>query len=157
MPAGEPPTIRWEDGSLMVTGRVIFDALVPGDGVTVRGTYADGETGYLDGYAAITETKVGRGRIIVFGAQLGREDYIRVIKQIAAECGITPIADGSENVLNSRLSGEYGEVFTAIESLGKPGWTTSPFDGEDILSGKTFKKDERIEMNPYDCLFIKQS
>jgi hypothetical protein len=157
MPAGELPAIRWEDGSLMATDRVIFDALVPGEGVTVRGTYVDGETAYLDGYAAITETKVGNGRIIVLGAQLAREDYIRVIKQIAAECDIYPIAEGSENILNSRLSGEYGEVFTAIESLGRSGWTTAPFDGEDILSGKTFKKDERIEMNPYDCLFIKQS
>ncbi|MBO5052533.1 MAG: beta-galactosidase [Clostridia bacterium] len=157
MPAGENPAIRWEDGSLMATGRVIFDALEPvGEGVTVRGTYVDGESAYLNGYAAITETKVGNGRIILLGAQLGREDYIRVLKQIAAECGVYPITEGGDTVINSMLEGEYGQVFTAIESKGVPSFTVAPFNGTDILSGRAFKQGERVEMKPYDCFFVKK-
>ena len=156
MPAGSLTDILL-DGEVVHTGCVTYDALEPTDEhVTVRGRYAAGGDTYLEGYAAITETRVGRGRIILLGAQLADEDYAAFLTKIAAECGILPITTGTGNVINSLLDGDYGTVFTAIESCGKDGRTVVPFAGADLLTGTRYQAGEQIDLSPYTCLFIKR-
>lgn len=133
-----------------------YDALIPGDGVKVIASYADG-TEYLEGYAAITETRVGKGRIILMGVQLDEaESYRTFIKKIAAECGIEPIAVGSENVQVNILEGDYGTVFTAIECSGAGGNIVMPFDCTDIDTGEKFTAGQTVEMAGYKCIFAKK-
>lgn len=144
-----------EGGETYTTIPVTYDALVPGEGVKTLATYAEGGDDYLPGYAAITETRVGRGRILLLGTQLDAESYGRFIGKVLAECGIAPLADGSPNVQNSLLDGAYGKVFTAFECTGRAaGSTALPFGGSDILTGKTYRAGERVELPPYGYLFL---
>ena len=74
------------DGKEYTARDFVYDALTPGDGVKVIAKYTDEE--YLAGYAAITETKVGKGRIIMMGAALDNERYAKFIGSLARELGI---------------------------------------------------------------------
>lgn len=150
------PKIVFEDGLEGSTvNNLNFDALVPGEGVKVRATYAEGFD-YLSGYAAITETKVGKGRIILVGAALDQPTYRAFIKAIAAECGIFPITTGSDAIRVNLHKGDYGEVFTAIDCGAHGGKITIPFNSTDILTGEKYTKGQEIEMERCRCIFAKK-
>lgn len=148
--------VVFSDGTAAHTLPLTYDALVAGEGVKVLATYGEGGDDYLPGYAAITETKRGKGRIIILGAQLDAEAYSRFISGIAAECGITPICEAGASVVTSILAGDYGEVLCAIETEHKATHIVIPFDSEDILTGRKYKAGERVEMNGYECVFAKK-
>ena len=150
------PILVMEDGSeTRVVSNLCFDALTPKEGVRILARYKDFE--YLDGFAAITETAVGRGRIILMGAQLDAEDYRRFIKRIASECGIMPITLGSDNVQVNILEGDYGTVFTAIECEGRSGEIVIPFDCADIDTGEKYFQDQRLFMEEFRSIFAKRT
>ncbi|MBQ8858649.1 MAG: beta-galactosidase [Clostridia bacterium] len=155
-PVGETTKIRLASGEIIETAPVSYDALRAGEGVRVLGSYEPGGNEYLTGHAAITETQVGKGRIILLAAQPAAGEYGKFLAAIAAECGITPITEASGNVLISRLTGEYGTVVAMVETNGTPATATVPFDGTDILTGKTFSAGEPLSLPPYECLFIKK-
>lgn len=148
------PTLRFADGTKAATNPMTYDALEAGEGVKVLATYEDND--YLPGYAAITETPVGKGRIIVLGAELAGEDYVKFISYIAAQCGIAPIAQGDANVVTTLLDGGYGQVFCAIEAKGDPGRITVPFDAENIVTGEGYRKGQVLDMQLYQCVFAKR-
>ncbi len=148
--------IIFADGTVMKTKPMTYDALTAADDVKVLARFAEGGDDYLPGYAAITETKVGEGRIIVLGAQLAPDDYGKFIDGIARQCGVAPVCEASETVVSSILEGEYGEVLCAIETAYKAAYAVIPFDGEDILTGRSFKAGERVQMKPYECIFAKR-
>ncbi len=149
------PAVCFADGiKANVVNNLSFDAIVPGENVKVLASYGSGE--YLEGYAAITETKRGKGRVIVLGAQITPADYLPFIKKIADECGIVPITEGSECVITNLLEGEYGTVFTAIEVLGICGNVVAPFDCEDINTGEQFSKGQLIDMPAFRAIFAKK-
>lgn len=148
--------VIFADGYTAHTLPMIYDAFVPGEGVRVLASYGEGGDDYLPGYAAITETKVGNGRIIVMGAQLDREAYARFISGVAAECGIAPVCEASDSVVTSILAGEYGEVFCAVESGFEEAYAVIPFESVDILNGKHFASGERVTLRGYECIFAKK-
>lgn len=154
------PKLVFADGSCgnvpEVNANLGYDAIVPGEGVKVLASYADG-TDYLEGYAAITETKVGKGRIILMGVQLEEaKSYPEFIGKIAAECGIEPITEGSGNVEVNLLEGDYGTVFCAIECCGTEGSVVIPFDSTDIDSGEKFAAGQTVNMPSFKCIFAKK-
>ena len=154
LPAGKCTDIRLSDGYVAHTDPLHYDAYEPGEGVRVLGEYVAGGDDYLPGYAAITETVRGKGRIILLGAQLDAEGYAHFIRMLAASCGIEPITEGSGNVENSLLTGPAGTLFTAIEIDGKePGYTVLPFAATDVFDGHRYEAGERVELPPYGCLF----
>ena len=158
MPAGRLTDILL-DGETLPTDAVIYDALeVVGENTKARGVYAAGGDKYLAGYAAVTETRVGRGRIILLGAQLAEEAYCAFLQKIAAECGITPLVENAPwNLTVSRLAGDYGKVLALIENSGEEATLTLPCAGKDILTGKTFAQGEPLTLAPYTCYFIKEA
>lgn len=153
---GEASDLIFDDGTVGKTRQLHFDAYTAGEGVKVLATYAEGANDYLPGYAAITETKVGKGRIIMLGCGLDNETYARFIGGVAAECGLEPVSDVGSDVVISILQGEYGEVFCAIESERRASYAVIPFDSADILTGREYAKDEMVELKPYDCIFAKR-
>lgn len=146
-----------EDGTVLKTKSLIYDAFVAGESARVVGTYSNDGDEYLSGMAAITETKVGKGRIIIMGAALDSDSYVNFIGKIAEEMGIKPITSGDDNVFCSVLEGEYGTVFTAIEGKEKAASIAVPFDSTDILTGRTYSAGETVNMGKYDCIFAKKS
>ncbi len=154
---GKLPTVCFADGSTGTTvENLSFDALVPGEDVKVLASYAEG-TEYLEGYAAITETKVGKGRIILMGVQLDTASYRAFIKKVAAECGITPTSEGSDEVMISILEGEGSTVFTAIECFARQSKITIPFDSVDLETGTRYTAGQVVDMPPYHCIFAKKA
>ena len=150
------PTIVMADGSEMKpVANLNFDALTPSEGVKVLASYKEG-TDYIEGYAAITETKVGKGRIILMGTQLDPADYRKFIKKIALECGIQPICEGNDTVEVNLLEGEYGTVFTAIECGGFGGSVTFPFDCTNIDTGERYTAGQTLPMEGFKCIFAKK-
>ena len=149
-------SITLEDGRILNTKPVIYDAFVPGEGATVLGKYAAGGDEYLEGYAAITETRVGKGRIIMMGAALEGESWASFIGGILAEHGIHPITSGDPNVVSSVLEGEYGTVFCAIEGKELEAKITIPFASTDILTGRKYSEGEVVNMAKYECIFAKK-
>ena len=151
------PKIVFEDGTECSTvHNLAFDAIVPGEGVKVRAAYADG-IDYLSGYAAITETKVGKGRIILVGAALDATGYRKFIKDVATEIGIMPITSGSDAIHVNILDGEYGEVFTAIDCGAHGGNIVIPFDCTDILTGEKYSEGQDVIMESCRCIFAKKN
>lgn len=153
---GPLPEITFSDGK---TANTVFnlasDALIAGNGVKTIATYTGGSE-YLIGYSAITETKIGKGRIILMGTQLEPDDYRRFIKNIAKECGILPITEASDSVFVNLHEGQYGTVLSAIETSSQHGFAVMPFDCHDIETGEKFTKGQKVEMTPYRCIFAKQ-
>ena len=155
-PVGERTKIRLANGEVIETAAVTYDALRAEGDARVLGTYEAGGNEYLTGHAAITETQVGAGRIILLGAQPSDEAYEKLLTAIAAECGVTPITEKSKNVLLSRLTGERGSILALIETDGVQGGAKIPANGTDILSGRHLTAGESIALAPYECLFIKE-
>ena len=150
------PTIIMEDGTeAKPVTNLNFNVFTPSEEVKVRARYGEG-TDYISGYAAITETKVGKGRIILMGAQLEYNDFRKFIKKIALECGIQPITEGDDTVQVNLLEGEYGTVFTAIECKGHGGNVTIPFDCTDIDTEEKYTKGQTVEMAAFRCIFAKK-
>ncbi len=149
------PQITFDDGTVAGTvSNLAADALIAGERAKVLAHYTGGSE-YLQGYAAITETQVGKGRIILLGTQPEPAAYAAFIQKIAAQCDIHPIADAAPTVFVNRLSGEYGQVLTAIETEGNDAYIVLPFDGEDIETGEKYTAGQRLELPPYRCLFVK--
>lgn len=149
-------SITLNDGTELKTRRLIYDAFVPSEDVKVLGTYDAGGDEYLEGYAAITETKVGKGRIIMMGASLDYEAWQTFMGNIAKEHGIFPITSGDTNVSCSLLEGDYGTVFCAIESVEREAHITVPFASTDILTGKRYAEGENVSLAKYECIFAKK-
>ncbi len=156
MTDGPLPEVTFADGK---TAHTVFnlasDAIVAGEGVQTIATYTGGSE-YLVGYSAITETKVGKGRIILMGTQLEPNAYRTFIKNIAEECGILPIAEATDTVFVNLFEGGYGTVLVAIETASQQGFITMPFDCVDIDTGEEFSKEQKVEMAPYRCIFAKR-
>lgn len=148
--------VVFADGTVAHTMPLTYDALVPGEGVKVLARFLKGGDDYLPGYAAITETRIGKGRIIVMGAQLAPDAYGSFISKIASECGVMPVCEASDTVVSSILSGEYGEVLCAIETECRAAEIAIPFDACDILTGREYKGGEKTVMKPYECIFAKR-
>ncbi len=148
--------IALNDGTELATKPLTYDAFTAGENAKVLGRYTEGGDDYLCGYAAITETKVGKGRIIMMGAALDDESFAKFISSIAAECGIYPITEGDSTVATSILEGEYGTVFCAIESKEMPAEIKIPFDSTDILTGRKYKSGDIVSMSKFECIFAKK-
>ena len=112
---------------------------------------------YLDGYAAATVAPYGKGKIVMLGCLPAKETLAALVGAIAAEKGITPFAQASDNVSVICREGEYGTAYSYIETECEKGWFTVPFDGEDILSGKKFRAGETETIEPYGVTIIKRS
>jgi len=145
-----------DDGTTLKTKGLTYDAFVPGKSAKALGKYAGGGDEYLEGHVAITETKVGKGRIIMMGAALDDESFAKFICGIAAELGIFPISEGDRTVVTSLLEGEYGTVFCAIETDEQPAKIKIPFNSTDILTKRRYFEGEMVDMGKFECIFAKK-
>ncbi|MBQ8174430.1 MAG: beta-galactosidase [Clostridia bacterium] len=155
-PVGERTRIRLLNGKVVETAAVAYDAFRADDGSRVLGKYEKGGNEYIANYPAIVETKVGRGRIILMGAQLENAALTEFLAEVAEECGITPVAEADASVETVLREGEYGRVLCLVETAGAPGEATAPFTATDILTGKRVQAGEKIALSAYECLFLKE-
>ncbi len=156
LPNGESFNIGYADGTEAKTVSLIYDALTAGENVKAIASYVN-EGGYIDGFAAITETKVGKGRIIMMGALLSPQDFAAFIAKLADECGIKPVTDASSSVVTALRSGEAGELFTAVETADKNAYTVIPFDAENIITGEFYTLGQKLMLDRHDVVLAKKT
>ncbi|HHT92884.1 MAG TPA: beta-galactosidase [Clostridia bacterium] len=132
-----------------------FDAYEADESTKVLYKYREG---YLKDYAAITETKVGKGRIILLGSMPAPESFAGFIKAIAQEEGINPF-DASGNVvvqIRKNTETDEDEYLACVEVTNMEGYITAIFDCVDVIDGSTYKKGERIIMAPFSFRVLRK-
>lgn len=154
--SGKLSAVVTANGRRMETELLTFDVFTAGQTARVLAHYADDANEDLCGRAAITETKVGRGRIIVLGAELAPDAYGEFLSAIAAECGILPLTDADATVATSIRSNDTDEVFCAVETVGAEGHVTLPFAAKNLVTDEVYEKGESIILKPYGYLFAKK-
>lgn len=131
-----------------------FDAYEPGEAQTLY-TYTDG---YLKGYAAITQTKVGKGRIILLGTMPEPDAFAEFIKDIADEEGIVPYEASGNVVVQLRKDKETDKdrYLACVEVENREGFVKAVFDCRDILSDILYKKNEVIKVAPFAVKLLRK-
>lgn len=132
----------------------VYDALTAGEGVKVIAKYTDEE--YLAGYAAITESSFGKGKIVMLGFVPTAETLKEIATRYCAEAGITPFVTADENVTVVKREGDF-EAIVAIEHEFKDAALTAPFDCVDMISDESYSKGDVINVGKYGVKVLKKA
>lgn len=140
-------SVQWSDGRM--SNGDLWYAGFETRGAASLASYTDGP---LAGLAAVTETAVGKGRIIVLGTLPPVDDMRALLLRLCAEAGIAPAAEASPNVLVVPRSGEDTGGFVVMELENRSGYLCLPNSARDILSGHEYSG--RVEIHPYQVLVL---
>lgn len=139
---------RWADGR--ETKGSIWHYGFELRGAEALATFTDNE---LDGLAAVTRRRLGKGQIILLGTMPSVEDLQRLLLEIAGEAGVKPVAEASPNVLAVPRAGKAGKGMVVIEYEHKAGSLTLPRPMTDLLTGK--RHSGVVELAPYSVMVLK--
>ncbi|SEF56430.1 beta-galactosidase [Eubacterium ruminantium] len=139
-----------EENSFIYNGkqmpaRVLCDIIRP-EGAEVLARY---DKDFYKGEAVITKNSFGKGKAYYMGSCSDEEFYDSFIGDIAAEKGIKGIMDSQEEFDMLDITRRYSEekAYTFIINHREDGRSAVlDMDGTDILSGKAYKKGERITL-----------
>jgi beta-galactosidase GanA len=134
--------LRWTDGTDS-KGSLWYDSFEPA-GASALATYAGGP---LDGLAAVTHRRLGKGQIILLGTLPPAQDLQRLLLEAAGQSDVAQAAGASDNVLAVPRSGPGGAGLVAVELQDKPGTLSLDRPAMDLLSGK--RCSGQIELKPY--------
>ena len=119
-----------------------YDAFEPTEGIPLI-TYRGDE---FDGYAAVTERRVGQGRVIVLGSVISFDGLRRLT-------GLSPIAKASDNVRLVERSGvENGLI--AVEQKHQEGYLILEGKYLDLVHDRTVSG--KLTLAPYEVLVLKK-
>ncbi len=146
---GEPQAfaIDWADGRTG-PGSLWYAAFEP-NGSSVLASYADGP---FRGMAAVTETAIGKGRLVLLGTLPPPDALQRLLLDKAAEQGIGPVSQATANVLVVPRSGSAGTGAVVVELEHQPGTFTLDAPARDLLTGKTCSG--TVPVAPYEVLVL---
>ena len=120
-----------------------YDAFVPAEGTVSLAEY-EGEFG---GCSAITERRVGRGRVILLGTVPSKEALLRLV-------GMKPIAEASDSIcLVSRTGEENGIIAVNLENTA--GSVTLEGNYIELISGRVLSGN--VSVMPYEVLVLKKT
>ena len=147
---GEPRnfTLRWSEGRTS-PGSLWYSGFVPGGNVETIASYTNGP---LEGLAAVTETQVGEGRIVLLGTLPIAHDLQKLLLHYSARCGISPTAEATPNVLAVPRDGSAGMGCIVIELFNRPGTIVIPGEAVDLLDGKVYSG--KVEIRPYQVMVL---
>jgi beta-galactosidase GanA len=140
-------TLAWHDGGRS-TGSLWYSGFETAN-AEILATYADGP---LEGLAALTETSVGEGRIVLLGTLLRPQDLQGLLLRLSAQCDIRPAAEATPNVLVVPRKGEAGEGVMLVELHNQRGTVTLQGPAKDLLTGKTYSN--TVEVGPYEVMVL---
>jgi len=139
--------MQWQDGTRS-HGSLWFDGFEL-KGAKSLAVYIDGP---CKGFCAVSEMKLGKGKIVVLGTLLTSQDFVKLITFLGAEVGVTPVAEVSENLLVAPRSGEAGKGMVVVEHSNRPATLTLTSPAKDILTGNTVSG--KIELPPYGVMVL---
>lgn len=147
---GEPRDLglRWSDGTQSL-GSLWYAGFDPRQS-RVEAAYVDGP---LRGLAAVTETGVGKGRLILLGTLPTAGDLKRLMLRLAGECGVSPAAEATPNLLVAPRQGEGGLGMIVIELHNETGRLTLPGPAVDLLSNEVYSGS--FDVSPYQVMVLR--
>lgn len=154
LPYGKAFKTEYNDGAPIDVQSVVFNALSTGKSAESIAKYTECE---LAGYSAITETKIGKGKIIVMGFMPEPDEFGKLVQRIAEEAGIAPLTEADKNAVTVLRDGKCGRVFCAAEVENKEACVVVPFDGYGAIDGKKYTKGERVKLPPFGVIVVKMS
>jgi beta-galactosidase GanA len=123
--------ISWVDGR-SAQGSVWYDALEL-RGAEALAMYTEGP---MAGMAAVTRRQVGKGQIVLLGTLPCPADLRPLLRDLAGQAGIAPVAEASPNVLVVPRQGPAGKGAVVVELSNTPGHVTLPGPMLDLLTGR---------------------
>ncbi len=133
---------RWtNDGGCGVS--VCFDAYELKEGAQSLAHYTEGEFAPL---SVITERKVGKGRVILVGSVISRDDLLRLVNR-------KPIAEASDNVILVERSGKENGII-AVETENTDGYIVLECEYTEVITGR--KLSGKYKIAPYEALVLKK-
>ncbi len=155
LPKGEEFSIIFDDGEIGESVSLYYEALSVFNNTKPVAKYENGE--YIKGYSAITETAYGKGKIVVLGCLPDEVALLKIVSRYASEMSVEPIVKADKTVLSYIRQGESDMYFTAVETGNRSAELCVPFDGVDVLSGRSYRKDEKVVIEPFGLLLMKQN
>lgn len=140
--------VRWADGRESI-GSLWYDGLEL-RGAKALATYTEYP---FEGLAAVTEHRVGKGRIIVLGTMPQPEDMQSLLASICAESGVSPAAEASDNLVVVRREGDAGDGLAVVEVENRAGALTLPEPMTDLITGTRYQG--TIDVPPYGVLMLR--
>jgi beta-galactosidase GanA len=140
--------LQWADGT-MSHGSLWYAGFETA-GTTPLAMYTEEP---LAGLAAATETRLGRGRIILLGTLPRPEDLQRLMLRLAGECGLAPSVTASSNVLAVPRAGAAGRGMVVIEIENRTGTLTLPRPARDEISGREYSGE--VTVQPYQVMVLR--
>lgn len=133
---------KWCDGTPCGIG-TCYDAYECKEGTKSLVSYDGGEFG---GLSAVTERKVGKGRVILVGSILSQKDLMRLVNK-------KPIAQASENIILSEHTGEENIIF-AIETENREGYIVLNGKYKDRITNKDYCG--KVTISQYQVLALEK-
>jgi len=127
------------------------------DGFELRGAEALAvyTEGPLEGLAAITRKKMGKGQVILLGTLPQADDIKELLVTVCAEVGITPVVKASENLLVVPRYGKAGTGLIVVELENKAGAIEFDKVYSNILTGEQCQP-QQLEVKPYEIMVLKE-
>jgi beta-galactosidase len=137
-------SFRWTDGRDAI-GSIWYSAFEL-RGAECLASYTDGP---MEGMAAITRHRMGKGQVILLGTMPPLAD----IKQLLWDAGVSPYPGTTTNLLTVPRSGTAGQGIIAIELENKPAMLTLDHPMTDLLTGQTYN--DIVDLAPYSVVVLK--
>lgn len=153
LPKGEEYSILFNDGEAGNSISIYYEALSPVDNATTIATYSNGE--FIKGYPAVIEKTYGQGKIVEIGFVPDEKTLLKILSRYTKEVGINEPIISDKSVITLMRKGKE-TVLTAVETYGMEAQLKAPFNGVDILSEVTYKKDDIIMLKQFGTLLLKQ-
>ena len=111
-------------------------------------------SGWMKGKAAIAETKVGKGKVIVFGTDPGKQAIQLLYKEAGLELGIEPEASGGEGVVIVPR-GEKGFIIVNLSNESKTISIKGISSATNLLNGQKIAADA-VTLPPYEVVVARK-
>lgn len=140
--------IQWSDGRES-TGSMWYDGFEL-RGAEALASYSDGP---LQGLAAVTRHKMGKGQVIVLGTLPAVNDLPGVLISLCDQVGVSPVAQASQNLYVIPREGPDGEGMIVVEVENKPATLTLTSKMTDLLTRSVHEG--TISVKPYSVMVLK--
>ena len=139
--------MRWSDGK--VTSGSLWYAGFEAKHASVLAAYTEGP---LNGLAAVTETPLGKGRIIMLGTLPPPDEMQNILRHTAAQCEIHPVCQATSNVLAVPREGEAARGIIVMEIENRPGTCILLETAWDVLNNR--ERSGEVELAPYEIMVL---
>ena len=146
-PKGEVYEVLLENGTTIYPMDLVYYNLLCDDETEVLAKFTNG---YLKDRPAIVKKKLGKGEVILYGFVPNESDLAELLFPYFDE---TKISNASSNVLVTMRDGDF-DILQAQEIANKEGYVIIPFNGYNILTNEKYNKYQKVELNPYEYLFV---